>query len=189
MRILYYCQNLVFFAPEFQSSIQRSKVSSRDIVVVRRGAYTGECAVIPEKFDGVFVGYDLICVPSETTNSYWFSAAFSHPSIWQQIENIRKRAAQQGLNKEQILSFKLPYPPKPIQDKFAEQLLLIYDFYDQTNKVEEKLEKTFSVLLHRAFSGELTARWREAHLKELLEEMEIQRRELDSSDTRAAKLF
>jgi type I restriction enzyme S subunit len=29
-------------------------------------------------------------------------------------------------------------------------------------------------MLHRAFTGDLTAKWREAHLKELLVEMEHQ---------------
>jgi type I restriction enzyme S subunit len=31
-------------------------------------------------------------------------------------------------------------------------------------------------MLHRAFTGELTAQWRKAHLKELLAEMEHQAR-------------
>jgi len=35
-------------------------------------------------------------------------------------------------------------------------------------------------MLHRAFTGELTARWREAHLKELLADMEQQARLLKS---------
>lgn len=37
-----------------------------------------------------------------------------------------------------------------------------------------KLETLFSLLLHRAFEGKLTASWREAHMKELLGEMEQQ---------------
>jgi hypothetical protein len=35
--------------------------------------------------------------------------------------------------------------------------------------------------LHRAFSGGLTAQWREAHLKELLAEMEQQARVVESA--------
>ncbi|MBD2611538.1 restriction endonuclease subunit S [Nostoc punctiforme FACHB-252] len=42
------------------------------------------------------------------------------------------------------------------------------------SKTKEKLEKLFDVLLRRAFSGELTAKWREVHMKELLAEMEEQ---------------
>jgi type I restriction enzyme S subunit len=37
-------------------------------------------------------------------------------------------------------------------------------------------------MLHRAFTGELTAKWREAHLKELLSEMELQKRLLGQSE-------
>ncbi|MEH2253319.1 restriction endonuclease subunit S [Nostoc sp.] len=42
------------------------------------------------------------------------------------------------------------------------------------SRTKEKLETLFNLLLQRAFSGELTAKWREAHIKELLAEMEEQ---------------
>lgn len=45
----------------------------------------------------------------------------------------------------------------------------------------EKIETLFAVMLHRAFNGELTARWREAHMKELLTEMEQQVRCLNTN--------
>lgn len=158
-------RDLVFFEPIHAKSISRSKVNEGDIVIVRRGAYTGECAEIPSEFDAAYVGYDLICVPSSTTNPKWFSAAFNSPSIWQQIESIRKRAAQQGLNKDQILSFKLPYPPKDLQDEFAEKAISITTQYKNMVIVKDKLELLFQALLHRAFSGDLTTKWREAHTK------------------------
>lgn len=40
------------------------------------------------------------------------------------------------------------------------------------------LEGLFNVVMTRAFSGDLTAKWREAHMKELLQEMEEQAKEL-----------
>ncbi|MBA3921782.1 MAG: restriction endonuclease subunit S [Nostocaceae cyanobacterium] len=49
-------------------------------------------------------------------------------------------------------------------------------------KTKEKLEQLFEILLHRAFSGELTAKWREAHMKELLAEMEEQAKTLNLRD-------
>jgi hypothetical protein len=36
------------------------------------------------------------------------------------------------------------------------------------------VERLFAVLLHQAFAGDLTAKWRDAHMKELLAEMEEQ---------------
>ncbi len=50
------------------------------------------------------------------------------------------------------------------------------------NRTKEKLEKLFDVLLYRAFSGELTAKWREAHMKELLAEMEEQAKVLNLTE-------
>ncbi|THD09654.1 restriction endonuclease subunit S [Rhodanobacter lindaniclasticus] len=38
----------------------------------------------------------------------------------------------------------------------------------------EKVEKLFTLLLQRAFSGQLTAKWRETHMQELLAEMQEQ---------------
>jgi type I restriction enzyme S subunit len=172
-------KNLVFFAPEFESSIGRSHVSTGDVVIVRRGAYTGDCAVIPAAFDGAYVGYDLICVPSITTNPDWFCSAFLYPTIWQRVDAIRSRAAQQGLNKEQILSFSLPYPPKHLQDRFSHLAKAVRAQRSQASDSKTKLDTLFATMLHRAFTGELTAQWREAHLKELLAEMEQQAKALN----------
>ena len=40
------------------------------------------------------------------------------------------------------------------------------------------LETLFQILLHRAFDGSLTAKWREGHAKEVLQEMERNAKEL-----------
>jgi type I restriction enzyme, S subunit len=42
------------------------------------------------------------------------------------------------------------------------------------------LEKLFEALLHMAFDGRLTAKWREAHMKELRSEIEHQTKALSS---------
>ena len=42
----------------------------------------------------------------------------------------------------------------------------------------QQIGAVFNVLLHRAFPGELTVKWREAHMKELLQEMKQQAKAL-----------
>ncbi len=180
-------ENIVFFKARHKASIARSEVHTGDVVIVRRGAYTGDCAVIPEEFDGAFVGYDLICWPSSDTNPHWFAAAWNYPTIWQRIENIRKRAAQQGLNKQQIATFELPRPPKPLQDKFAQNVTFLMALNNYRHKANFRMEELFAVLLHRAFTGDLTANWREAHMKELLAEMELQAKLLDRESKSKSK--
>ena len=38
--------------------------------------------------------------------------------------------------------------------------------------MDDRLEKLWTVLLHRAFTGEITATWREGHMKDLVRKME-----------------
>ena len=42
-----------------------------------------------------------------------------------------------------------------------------------------RVDQLFALLMARAFSGQLTASWRKAHMKELLAEMEHQARALN----------
>ncbi len=48
----------------------------------------------------------------------------------------------------------------------------------------ERVDRLFNIILHRAFSGDLTAKWREAHMKELVKEMEQQAKALGIDDWR-----
>ncbi len=148
--------DLVYFDPVHSRSIQRSEVHTGDVVIVRRGVNTGHCAVIPEEFDGAFVGYDLICVPSKETNPHWFAAAWNYPTLWQQIDNLRSRAAQQGLNKDQIESFSMPRPPRNLQDEFAREVQIFAETTKTSEESKERIGQLFRALLHRAFRGELT---------------------------------
>ena len=69
-------------------------------------------------------------------------------------------------------------PPLVDQQKFAKSFQI--GFSMQYKRVERYkiIDRLFSLLLHRAFTGDLTAAWREAHMKELLQEMELQAKAL-----------
>jgi type I restriction enzyme S subunit len=65
-------------------------------------------------------------------------------------------------------------PPIEKQNNFIELVSKIETICYQQITSKNKLEALFKSLLHRAFAGELTARWRESHEKKLLAEMEEQ---------------
>ena len=69
-------------------------------------------------------------------------------------------------------------PPAELQEMFGETCQSLCGHLESRRSQERKLAILFSVLLRRAFGGELTASWREAHSKELLEEMEQQAKTL-----------
>lgn len=69
----------------------------------------------------------------------------------------------------------LPFPLNPEDPKFEDlsaQIERILQFTGYQSTSATKLETLFQTLLHRAFDGSLTAKWREGQGKELLQEME-----------------
>jgi type I restriction enzyme S subunit len=67
-------------------------------------------------------------------------------------------------------------PPLPLQERYSRHVKMFNAAQAKIEIASEKLGDLFKAMLHRAFTGELTAKWRAAHLKELLAEMEQQAR-------------
>jgi len=72
-------------------------------------------------------------------------------------------------------------PPLEQQTAFDKSAVHCNNLVAEFESAATNIETLFQTLLHRAFTGELTAGWREAHMKELLAEMEIQARHLASA--------
>jgi type I restriction enzyme, S subunit len=73
----------------------------------------------------------------------------------------------------------------PILDPEESQLQFFSHAFDMVTSLSsriamagEKLENVFSVLLKKAFTGDLTPSWREAHKSEILQEMELKTKAL-----------
>lgn len=67
-------------------------------------------------------------------------------------------------------------PDEALQNRFSELTQTVMSQTSVLEKAAAKVEQIFSVLLDNAFSGQLTAKWRQTHMKELLVEMEQQAR-------------
>lgn len=88
------------------------------------------------------------------------------------------RAGQPLISGSRIYPVEILVPDQQLQENFAEHARILDELIEREEHASEQLNKLFDVLLHRAFSGELTAKWRKAHMKELLQEMEHQARAL-----------
>lgn len=83
------------------------------------------------------------------------------------------------ISKSVVEEINLPLPEKSWQDKFSDYIELIRKIRIKKFATKRKLDALFSLILFKAFSGDLTAKWREAHMKELLAEMEEQAKYLE----------
>jgi type I restriction enzyme S subunit len=89
------------------------------------------------------------------------------------------RAGQPLISGNRIYPIEILVPHPEEQKKFASMILELHRYENRRQNSGVHLETLFSVLMHRAFAGELTAKWREAHMKELLAEMEDQAKILE----------
>lgn len=94
----------------------------------------------------------------------------------QAISTFTGTVGQQRVPAEFLKQYRLPVPPKAEVLKFSRLLREIISTQIELEATAYKLDSQFSLLLQRAFSGQLTAKWRKAHSNELLAEMEQQAR-------------
>jgi type I restriction enzyme S subunit len=73
----------------------------------------------------------------------------------------------------------VPVPPVCIQAKFSEQAQILGECVEQSDMARQSLDRLWATMMQRAFSGLLTAQWREAHMEEILGEMAEQARALN----------
>jgi type I restriction enzyme, S subunit len=90
------------------------------------------------------------------------------------------RANIPKVNREQFASYQCPIPPVALQRVFSALVVQLCSLTGRRTEVRQGIDTLFATMLHRAFSGVLTAKWREAHMKELLAEMEHQARVVKS---------
>lgn len=88
----------------------------------------------------------------------------------------KKTTGIASVNKRQLSAFPVVIPPLELQQKFSKCLFSLDATNTDQSTSAATLETLFQTLLHRAFDGSLTAKWREGDAKELLQEMEHQAR-------------
>jgi len=90
------------------------------------------------------------------------------------------RAGQPLISGSRIYPIEILVPPPEKQETFANRFVALYGHERHRQDAGDHIERLFSVLLHRAFTGDLTSKWRGTHMKELLAEMEQQAKTLET---------
>jgi len=155
-----------------------------DILVnrVNTPELVGKCAVIPTELgEAVFESKNIRLrlkadVAEPNYVAHFLNTGFGHATLCQGVKHAIGMAT---INNSDVRNCRLPVPPIAKQQEWATHVAAIRKLAAQADAARANLERLFQFLLHRAFTGELTAEWREAHLKELLAEMEQQARLLN----------
>lgn len=166
---------------EMHRQMSRTWVSVGDVLLNITGASIGRVAWIKELDAPANVNQHVCIIRPDTklVNPAYLSACLSLPSMQATIDGVQTGASRQALNHVQVRNLKIPQPPIALQSQFSLHANVVEDLLEQGDFANGKLDALWNTLMRRAFSGQLTAKWREAHMKELLTEMKHQARVLN----------
>jgi type I restriction enzyme, S subunit len=102
------------------------------------------------------------------------------------ILGLREGGAQPNISQAKLRQFEVILPPYEDQLSFSKQYHALQAVRRCRTSAGQGLDSTFCTLLHRAFSGDLTAKWREKHKDKLETEERIQKAAVESLKTSAS---
>ena len=158
-----------------EDEFEKFKLKKDDIVIARTGATTGKSFLIKEiNHKSVFASY-LIRVRGIKVLSEYLWDYMNANIYWQQITEFSSGIAQPGVNAQKLENLLIPLPPIDEQKRIVNKLDYFFDKIQKVKEIieeiKEKNEARKESILSKAFTGELTAKWRADNIhsaKELL---------------------
>lgn len=173
-------KNLVFVAKEDVPISRSALLSANEVIVVRSGAYTGDVAQVTDRWAGSVAGYDLVVTPPPGWTGEFVEQMLLTAFVQRgYFESQKGRAGQPHLNSAQVEATPVFRPTGLLQEEFSKRVRAIRKLRDECQTAAERVESLFGSSLQRAFSGQLTAKWRQLHMSDLLAEMQCQAKALD----------
>lgn len=135
--------------------------------------------VVYPRFPGLCSADIYPLLPDRNNVLPLFLVSLLRSNAFQRYASIHsQRLRMPKLNSDQLASFSMIVPPLEIQHRFSLKMEQCLQLEKNQRQQGENLKTLYKSLSYQAFSGDLTSKWREAHMKELLQEMEEQIREL-----------
>jgi type I restriction enzyme S subunit len=151
-------------------------VPPRSILIVVRSGILAHTFPVAITGRAVALNQDLkALIPNAGFSAEFLDGFFqAYPDV--ALSCVKRGATVHNINVPKLKALQIPKPSTEKHDQFiaAHQRFMAQELASTTSAAT--LETLFQTLLHRAFDGSLTAKWREGHAKELLHEMEHQHR-------------
>lgn len=133
-------------------------LAENDIIVVRSGAYTGDSAIIPRKYEGAVAGYDMVVTVKKVEPRFIGYSLLSSYVLDGQLLLMTLRAAQPHLNAEELGSILIVLP----KTENEQQAIALY-IENKTRQIDEvqanlsaqisTLEQYRKSLIHECVTG------------------------------------
>ncbi|MGV8118314.1 MAG: restriction endonuclease subunit S [Candidatus Xenobiia bacterium LiM19] len=170
-----------YISEEHFNELNRHECQPGDVLVGTMGDPNLRACIQPEWLQIALNKADCVQIrPNECiANAQYICALLNQPATERMAQYLILGQTRSRISMGRLRSLEVPVPSIEIQCEFARKIDIVEKLKTVIPASLVKLDTLFSTLLHRAFSGELTAQWREAHMKELLAEIEAQTKALD----------
>lgn len=149
-------KGMTFLTETEAKKIAKCIVNEGDLIIVRSGANTGDCAYIDEEYANCLAGYDLI-VEMDKVKSRFYNYFLN--SIWGKaiIDKLSRRAGQPHLNSEQVSNIECIAPNYSNLEKFKVQIDKIEYLRKISINTKNVNQDLFDSVIQKAFKGELVS--------------------------------
>jgi type I restriction enzyme S subunit len=156
--------------------LKKYKLEPRDVLITIMGT-VGRTCVFPEWVGEAICTKHVYRVQTDQNlldPEYLCVGIRFSPSVRVQLGSSTTGQIVDAITSKDLKELIVDVPPIDLQRQFAHHKKYLDDEAVRREDSRSKLGHLFDNLIHRAFSGNLTAKWREAHMKEIMAEMEEQ---------------
>lgn len=159
----------------------RQIIKSNDVLISTVRPYLRATAIVPKDLNNQICSTGFCVLRSKFDYGYGFLYGLSRISWFSQYLMSKTRGANYpAVSDSDIKEIRVPFPlekPETLvkYDSVVDKLL---DISKLKLNASESIQNLYDNLLSKAFDGSLTANWREGRMKELLQEMEEQKKYL-----------
>lgn len=174
--------------PEKYRQFERFRVFPEDVLLTIMGT-TGRVCVAPPDLPECMSTKHLCVLTFDRQKVepvYAWAALLFDPFVRAQVKSSGHGAIMEGWNTTIVKNLNLRVPSPDLQREFVKRARAVLSHETNSEVSADNLENVYEAVTHRAFSGDLTARWREARTDELLREAEEQARMIEEANVKGA---
>ncbi len=159
--------NTKYTTYEHAETISRSLVKPGEIVIAKMMP-AGRAIIVPNGEKAYVLSSDAIkFVPKKSMNTKYMLYAINSNMFRNQITLETQGITRARTSIGKIKTYAFPLPPLTEQQRIVDRIESLFAKLDQVKELAQNALDSFetrkAAILHKAFTGELTAKWREEH--------------------------
>ena len=156
-------RDIHYISKDIYNKISNYTISKNDIYITCAGTI-GRVGIIPVEFDGANLTENADKIIIKHINKNLLVKVLSSYIVQKQIQEVITTGCQPKLAIKKIEQLKIPLPPINEQQRIVERIEFLFVKLDRAKELIEntlaQFEQNKMAILHKAFIGELTAKWR-----------------------------